>query len=88
MKDIKEIVTLILEFLLPYGIAGFLLILVFLLIQDPERAIKLKAIFFEPIFRITKWGSKQYIGSKVSSQVTDFLKNYVMGKLSNKRAVN
>jgi len=84
VADTKEIIKLILEFLLRYGFVGFLIVVLFLLIHDPERAIKLKALLFEPLFRFTKWGSKQYIGAKVSSQVTDFLKHHVIGKLSNR----
>jgi hypothetical protein len=84
LEDIKEILKLLIEFLLRYGLVGVLIVVLLLIIHEPERATKLKAIFFEPLFRLTKWGSKQYIGSKVSSQVTEFLRSAVIGKLSNK----
>lgn len=74
-----ETLEYVLNLILKYGIAGFLLVALLLIVQNPERAVKLKALFFEPTFRLFKWGSRQYVASQVSYITTEFLKKYVTG---------
>jgi hypothetical protein len=66
-----------LDFVAKYGFAGFLLIVLLLIIQDPDRAVKLQAIFISPVFRLCKWGSKRYIASEVAYTTSHFFKNHV-----------
>lgn len=66
----------------------FLLIILFLIIQDPERAIKIKAIITKPFFRLFKWFSREHISSKVSSQANEFLNLTVSSQLSNSEKYN
>jgi hypothetical protein len=84
MDAAKEILKLLNDLLIRFGLVGVLVIVVLLIVHEPERAVKLKAIIFKPIFHLTRWGSKQYIGAKVSSQVTEFLRRNVTDKLSNR----
>lgn len=73
MKEILELVKLAIEF----GIPGALLIMLVLLVQEPTRADKLKALFLQPTFRLFRWGSRQYLAAKVGGTVTEFLRNYI-----------
>ena len=65
------------HFVATYGLTGFLLVVLFLIIQDPDRAVKLKAIFLKPLFDFFRWGSKQYIASEVAYSATHFLNTHV-----------
>ncbi|MBM4400604.1 MAG: 30S ribosomal protein S1 [Crenarchaeota archaeon] len=56
------------------GIIGFLLFLITLLIHNPERAEKIKEIFLLPIFRLFRFGAKQYIASKIAYTTSEFLR--------------
>jgi hypothetical protein len=69
LKGLKDI----LEFIVQYGLAGFLLIVLVLIIHDPNRADKLRALLFLPLFRLFKWGSRQYLASVVGYTATEFL---------------
>lgn len=62
---------------LQYGIPGLLLVLLILIILDPDRALKLKALLLEPTYRLFKWGSRQYIASQTGYTVTQFFKKHV-----------
>lgn len=62
---------------LQYGIPGVLIVILILIIQDPDRALKLKALLLEPTFRLFKWGSRQYIASQTGYVVTQFFKKHV-----------
>ena len=61
----------------------FLLIILFLIIQEPERATKIKAFITEPLFRLFKWFSREHISAKISSQANEFLKSTIFSQLSN-----
>lgn len=63
-------------------IPTFLLIILFLVIQNPDRAVKLKALLITPFFRLFRWFSKEYISSKISSQLNEFLNSSVFKHLS------
>jgi predicted RNA-binding protein with RPS1 domain len=69
-----ELIKQILKFgLLP----TFLLVILFLIIQDPDRATKIKALITEPFYRFFRWFSKEHISSKVSSQANEFLNSSI-----------
>lgn len=72
-----EVVEKILEFLKSYGITGLLSIIILIIVAFPEKAEKLKALFFTPTFRLFKWGSKQYINSKITSHSYEFLSKHL-----------
>jgi len=67
----------ILEFILQYGLLGFLLVVLLLIIHNPDRAEKLRALILEPSFRLFKWGSRQYLASEVGYTTTEFFKRHV-----------
>ncbi len=58
-------------------VPAFLLIVVILLIQDPDRGTKIKALITEPFFKLIKWFSKEYIASKVTDNVNEFFKRNI-----------
>lgn len=63
---------------LQYGLVPVsLVVFIFLLVQDPNRAEKLKALILKPLFRFRKWFSKGYISAEVSSNVNQFLSSSV-----------
>jgi len=64
------------------GIVTFLLVLVFLLVQNPDRAEKLKELLLLPWFRFFRIGVRQYVSSTVSYATTTFLKQQVNGLIS------
>jgi hypothetical protein len=82
-----EIAELVLKFILKFGLGGALIIILILIVQDPDRAVKLQALIFRPLFVLFKWGSKTYIASTVGYQTTAFLKRHVTGILSENRQV-
>ncbi|MFM2393645.1 MAG: hypothetical protein RLZZ546_1627, partial [Bacteroidota bacterium] len=59
-----------------------LLIIIFLIVQEPERAEKLKSIITRPFFKLFKWFSKTHIESKISSNVNEFLNSSIFSELS------
>ncbi len=73
MEVAKEIMKIILS----YGLPGVLLVALLLVIHDPDRAEKLKALIFKPLFLLFKWGSKEYLASEVGYTATEFLKKHV-----------
>jgi len=77
----------ILDKLISGGIVGFLLLLIFLLVQNPDRAEKLKELFFLPWFRLFRIGVRQYVASAVSYSTTSFLKQQVNGLISSSTPV-
>lgn len=73
----------IVEQFLKYGLVPTcLLIVIFLVVQDPERAVKLKAIFTRPFFRLFKWFSKSHIEAKVASNANEFISSNIFSQLS------
>lgn len=65
-----------------FGPLGVLLGVLFLLIQDPNRAEKLKALLLQPTYQLFRWGSRQYLASKVGSTTTAFFQQYLKNYLS------
>lgn len=74
-----EIVKEVLKFGL---IPTFLLVLLYLVIKEPDRAVKLRALITQPFFILFKWFSKSHIASKVSSQANEFLNSSVFSQLT------
>ncbi len=68
----------ILEFIWSKGWIAALVIILLLVIDDPDRAEKIKEIFFLPTFRLFKRGSRQYIAAKVGYTSTQFLKQKLL----------
>ena len=60
---------------LKYGlIPAILLVVIYLIIQEPDRALKLKALLFTPFKNLGHWFSKNYVASEVASNVNEFLR--------------
>jgi hypothetical protein len=53
------------------------LLIIILLVQNPDRALKLKALILEPLFRWFRWGARAYLAAKVGSSATEFLQKHV-----------
>lgn len=69
--------------ILQYGLVPvFLFIVIVLIVQEPDRAIKLKALLTQPFFKLFRWFSKEHISSKVSSQANEFLNSNIFGLLT------
>ena len=68
----------ILEFIWSKGWVAILIIILLLVIHDPDRAEKIKEILFLPLFRFFKRGSRQYIAAKVGYTATQFLKRELL----------
>jgi hypothetical protein len=59
--------------ILTYGLPiTFLLIFVFLIIQDPTRAFKLQTLLITPFYRLFKWFKREYISSQVAGAMSHF----------------
>ena len=70
-----------LEFIWSHGWLAVLAIILILIIHDPDRAEKIKELFFLPVFRILKRGSRQYMAAKVGYASTQFLKKELLSLL-------
>lgn len=69
--------------ILKFGILPtFLLVVLFLIIQDPDRAIKIRALITEPFFKFFKWFSREHISSTVSSHANEFLNSSIFSQLT------
>jgi len=79
-----EMIQLVAQF----GIPGVLVVVLTLIIHDPNRAEKIKALIFSPTHRLFRWGSKQYLAAKVGSTATEFLRRYLGKFLSNYANLN
>lgn len=74
-----QIDTELIEFLvLRYGLLGFLFVVLVLIILDPDRAEKLKALIILPIYRLCKYGSRAYLASEIGYQTTVFFKHHLL----------
>lgn len=73
----EEILNKVWQLLANYGLLGFLIfvlvLILLLIVQKPERAIELRVFVLLPLYRLFRMGSKQYIASRVSSSVKDFI---------------
>ena len=79
----------IIKEILKFGLVPtFLLVILYLIIQEPERANKLKAIITQPFIKLFKWFSKEHIASKVSSQANEFLNSSIFSQLTHAERYN
>ena len=69
-------------------IPTFLLVILFLIIQDPDRVYKIKAIITEPFFKFFKWFSREYIASNVSANANEFLNSSIFSLLTHSERFN
>lgn len=71
----------VVEELLKYGlIPTFLLIIIFLIVQDPNRAFKLKSLLISPFFKLFKWFKRAYVANEVASNVNNFFSKELSGE--------
>ncbi len=54
------------------------------ILKNPNNADKYVALITKPFFKIFQWGSKKYIGSEVSYQVTEYYNRHVLKNIANK----
>lgn len=73
MDDFKAI----LEFVWAKGWVAVLMMLVILLVHDPDRAEKLKELLLFPFFRLFGRGARQYMAAKIGYTTTEFFKRSV-----------
>ncbi len=72
-----EDLKVFLQILEDYGIIGILILILFYLVAFPEKAEKLKILVLSPTYKLFKWGSKQYISTKISSHSTEFIRRHL-----------
>ncbi|MCK4607226.1 MAG: 30S ribosomal protein S1 [candidate division Zixibacteria bacterium] len=79
MDEMLGIVEVLLDFLGDYGLYGVFLIVLVLIVHNPDRVIQLKAVFLSPVYRLFKIGGKQYIAANICYTVTQFLRKQLVG---------
>ena len=63
----------VLEAILRYGLLPtFLLVIIFLIVQDPNRAIQLKSFVLAPFFRFFNWFKRVYVANEISKHLNIF----------------
>lgn len=80
IKDIHEIIDHLSDLIAMFsglGWTSLLFLLLFLLIQEPDRAVKIQSIITKILYYFFKVCSKRYVASTVSSSVTTFFKNNI-----------
>jgi predicted RNA-binding protein with RPS1 domain len=82
-----EILPELLDLILSKGWIALLIVILLLLVQDPDRAEKLRALLLLPLFRLFKIGSRQYVASKVAHSVTTFLRKELLAFLPSTKNV-
>lgn len=71
----------VLKFIWSKGWIAALVVVLLLLIHDPDRAEKIKELVFLPVFRLFKRGSRQYMAAKVGYTATQFVKKELLALL-------
>ena len=61
----------------PHVLLVFTLVIIYLLVEDPNRGDKLRAIILEPIFRLFKLFPRQYLAARIGSSTTIFLRKHI-----------
>lgn len=61
----------------PHVLLALSFVIIFLLIQDPDRGDRIRANILEPLFRLFKLFPRQFIAARIGSSATIFLKKYV-----------
>lgn len=71
----------IVEAILKYGLAPtFLLVFIFLIVQDPNRAYKLKGLILTPVFKLFKWFKREYVANEVIKNLNTFFSKELYGE--------
>lgn len=78
----------LLDILKDHGLVGVLVIVLLLLIENPDRAFKIQKIVLAPTYLLFKWGSKRYLASVIADRTTEFFKNQLSKYISDCPAVN
>ena len=76
----EEVLTLLQNIFLNYGPIGMLVVIIFIIIIDPDRIEKIRSQIIKPIFSLFGILSKQYVASTVGSKTTELIK-YNLGKI-------
>jgi len=79
-NELSELFDFILKLLKEYGIWGVIILLGIIVIQDPDRIIKLKSIFWGGTFRLFKLGTRKYIGTSISYRLNKFFNDDHLNK--------
>lgn len=70
--------------ILKYGlISTFLSILLFLIVQDPNRAFKLKSLILTPFFKLFRWFKRAYVANEVAHNINTFFSKELAGQTVN-----
>jgi len=72
MQEIYDFLTNIKK---EHGFIGILIVIIIVLIQDPDKILKIKSIIFSGVSSVFKVGNKAYIGSTISYKLNDFFNN-------------
>jgi len=75
--ELKEVVGLLLQL----GGWGAFIIIVILVVQDPERVNKFKIHVIKPFFDFFRWGSRQYLALQVGSASTEFIRHNLLSMM-------
>src|SRR5690349_10035204 len=63
----------LLKSILKYGlIPTALLVFLFMIIQDPTRAYRIKSLILLPFFKLFKWFKREYVANEVSGSINAF----------------
>lgn len=83
---IETLTSQIIEQLSLWGIPAVLILVIILLVQDPDRAEKLARLITKPFFYLFKWFSKFYVSREISINVTEFINKDLLSLLDNTTA--
>jgi predicted RNA-binding protein with RPS1 domain len=78
IKDLQDVLEVVRRF----GIYGVLLLLLILFVHDPGRAEKVKLVILTPFYRFLRWGTRQYLATRVSLALSEFFKHQISGLLT------
>lgn len=79
----EKLLTEILTTLQKWGIPSLLLLVIFLFIQNPERAEKLSILVTRPFYILFKWFAKSHIANNISSHVSAFVNKDLLSFFDN-----
>jgi hypothetical protein len=71
----------LIELMLNYGlIQALLLIVIILIVQDPNRAFKLRSLIISPFYKLFKWFKRTYVANEVANNVNTFFSRELSGE--------
>jgi hypothetical protein len=71
----------LIELMLNYGlIHALLLIVIILIVQDPNRAFKLRSLIISPFYKLFKWFKRTYVANEVANNVNTFFSRELSGE--------